>query len=332
MRGVDLSVFRFDYDLTLALILMNADGTIYHEYGGRDEAGAAGYLAMRSLVQLLKDGKETHAEYMKHPSPPLPQTKRTVENLPPMAKRLKAAKQDCIHCHTVNDAEREVAQADETWSADRVWKRPSPAQIGLTLDPEDQVRVVEVAPDSPASRAGVKKEDRLIRLDARAVRSFSDVQRVLEETPSRAGALKIEFEHFGKPQSAVLSLAEGWKTGTPLSLAWRPSMWGLRPNPGFGGPMLSAEDRAKLGLSRDDFAIRIQNLFTGGDHPEDGRNALKAGLLRGDVVTSVAGKKDFQTPRHFQSWFRLTQKPGTEVEFEVLRDGQIQKIRMKVIP
>ena len=42
--------YRFDYDLTLALILMNADGTIYHEYGGRDQGNAAGYLAMRSLA------------------------------------------------------------------------------------------------------------------------------------------------------------------------------------------------------------------------------------------------------------------------------------------
>ena len=33
MAGVDLALYRFDYDLTFAALLMNADGTIYHTYG-----------------------------------------------------------------------------------------------------------------------------------------------------------------------------------------------------------------------------------------------------------------------------------------------------------
>ncbi|MBI3099248.1 MAG: PDZ domain-containing protein [Planctomycetes bacterium] len=332
MKGVDLDLYRFDYDLTFAAVLMNPDGTIYHHYGGRDTGDPAGMLAMRSFAQLLKDGMETHAEYMKNPKPPAASSKRPIESLAPMARRMKAAKQECIHCHTVNDVEREVAQADGSWTADRIWKWPSPAQIGMSLDPEDQVRVTEVVPGSPLDRAGVKKEDRLIRLGGRSVRSFSDVQRVLEETPNHAGSLLIEFEHMTRAEKAMIPIEEGWKTGTPLTLSWRPSMWGLRPNPGFGGPMLTGEEKAKLGLPRSDFAIRIQYLITWGDHPEDGRNALKAGFKKDDVVLSVAGKKDFQTTQHFQAWFRLTQKPGTDAEFEVLREGKVQNIRMKVIP
>jgi hypothetical protein len=37
MRGVDLTTFDFDYDLTWAAFFMNANEHIYGRYGGRDE-------------------------------------------------------------------------------------------------------------------------------------------------------------------------------------------------------------------------------------------------------------------------------------------------------
>ena len=44
MAGVDLSMFRFDFDLTFAVLLMNADGTIYHTFAGRDWTHADSHL------------------------------------------------------------------------------------------------------------------------------------------------------------------------------------------------------------------------------------------------------------------------------------------------
>ena len=55
-------------------------------------------------------------------------------------------------------------------------------------------------------------------------------------------------------------------------------------------------------------------------------------IRKGDVIVSVGGKDDFESVDHFHAWFRLTQKPGTEVEIVRLRGGKKAKLRMKVVP
>ena len=35
MSDVDLNAIQFDFGLTLAVLLMHHDGTVYHRYGGR---------------------------------------------------------------------------------------------------------------------------------------------------------------------------------------------------------------------------------------------------------------------------------------------------------
>ena len=92
MAGVDLNVYTFDYDLTFAALLMNGDGTIYHRYGTRDEGDAAGRLSTASLVRLLRETLEEHAAYQKAPRPPPPRAPRTVQEVPPMARKLQKTK------------------------------------------------------------------------------------------------------------------------------------------------------------------------------------------------------------------------------------------------
>jgi len=80
MTGVDLSVYRFDYDLTFAALLMNADGTIYHTLGGRDASSAMSQLAMPSFVRVLRETLEDHRVYSKSPKPPTLAKKVTAED------------------------------------------------------------------------------------------------------------------------------------------------------------------------------------------------------------------------------------------------------------
>ena len=60
LKGVDLSTYLFDFDLTFAALLMNADGTVYHRYGGRDETSSMTFLGMPSFVRLLQQGLASH--------------------------------------------------------------------------------------------------------------------------------------------------------------------------------------------------------------------------------------------------------------------------------
>jgi len=335
MAGVDLSLYKFEYDLTLAVLLMNADVTIYHRVGGRDETAATSRLSMTSLVRLMRETLEDHAEHQKSPSPPELAPRRTIEDLPPIDKKIQKRKEEkkhveCFHCHMVNDALREIAQEKGTWTRDDIWLWPPPDQVGLKLDRDDPTLLKGVAAGSGAEAAGLEAGDRLLRLGGERVRSHADIQWVLEKASRDATSLPVEYLQKSKdPKSAKISLAKGWKAGTPLSLSWRPTMWSLKPQPGFGGQKLEKEEVEKLGLEPGAFAMKVGYLV---DWEEAGRVAKKAGLRKGDVLLSVAGEKSFASELHFQSWFRLTQKFGTTVALELLRDGKRVNVELPLLP
>jgi len=51
--ALDLSLFQFDGDLTLAVVFLNADGTVYGRYGSRgDKATGHVHTAPRQCVHL----------------------------------------------------------------------------------------------------------------------------------------------------------------------------------------------------------------------------------------------------------------------------------------
>ena len=131
--------------------------------------------------------------------------------------------------------------------------------------------------------------------------------------------------------TGTLKLAGGWKEATPLVFSWRPSKWPLSPKPGFGGAELSPRELKAAGLPEDAFAFRIGYVVTWGPNAHTGRNARKAGLRKGDIIVSVAGKDDFENHEHFHAWFRLTQKPGTEIPVVRLRAGKRETVLLPVV-
>ena len=54
MRGVDLNVFAFDYDLTWTAFFLNGDETIYGRFGGRDGPVADRYLTLPGLKHAMR--------------------------------------------------------------------------------------------------------------------------------------------------------------------------------------------------------------------------------------------------------------------------------------
>ncbi len=353
MAGVDLSTYIFDYDLTFAILLMNGDGTIYHRYGTRDHTSGTSRLSMGSLVRLLRDTLEDHKAYQKDPKPPKALAKRTIEEIPSMARKIEKrrrekkkrdADEDCFHCHMVNDSERDHAREQGRWSREAtlgMW--PLPDKVGLLLDREDQILVKEVVPGSPAAAAGIKPRDRIVRMGDQRVRTQGDVQWVLERAPAEGASIPVELLREGAGNTgagntgagnveAKIQPANGWKTATEIEFSWRPSMWSLSPKPGFGGKRLGQVELAKLGLVPDAFALEVGYIVDWGDEAYTGKSARQAGIKKGDVVLSVAGKKDFASERHFQAWFCFMQKPGSKVDVEILREGKRIKIELPVLP
>lgn len=330
MSGIDVELFRFDFDLTFAVLLMNADGTIYHRYGNRDPESADVRMSMVSLVRLMKETLADHASYAVAPAPPAVRPARTVNEMWTQAGAGKAPQ--CFHCHMVNQASREIERLAGRVSPEEIWKYPLPETVGLTLDVDDAVRAARVESGGAAAKAGMRPGDRLVQVGETRVRSQADVQWALNLVSGRGGPLAVGYERDGTTAKATLRLAAGWNRVDPFQVSWRHTMWSVVPMPGFGGPALSAEEKKSLGLAADAFAFRIQHFLAWGPTVKYGQNAQRAGLKKGDVVLGADGRSDFRSPAHFQAWFRLTRKPGSRVVLQVARGGKPQRISLDVIP
>ncbi len=332
MRDIDLNRFVFDYDLTFAILLMHPDGTLYHTYGGRDWTDAQSHLSIESLARVLERTAVEHAAHKPQRTSKRAARSRTIQEFPIWKKRIQQGKApECFHCHMVNEGDIRERKDNKTWRADDRWFWPDPIQIGLEFDRDEQQRVISVEAKSAAAKAGLEEGDRLTGIGGANTLSFSDVTRVLYGAPSKATRLPIEWTHDGEEKTAKLRLGAKWKEATPIVYAWRASKWPLSPKPGFGGQPLNDEQKAAAGLDPKKFAFRIGYLVTWGDNAYTGRNAVKAGLRKGDIVYSVGGKTDFQSMQHFHAWVRLTKRPGDVIEVLHLRNGRKLKAKLRLL-
>jgi hypothetical protein len=330
MRDVDLDLIRFDFDLTLAVVLMHSDGTIYHRYGSRGPTSAGEYLSMQSLTRLLRDTLPEHRAHDASPQslarrePPAGAKPRPAIALPDLQRRIEAGERiDCVHCHTINDAEHADKLSRQVFRHDELFVFPDPLRLGLRLDREQQSRIDTVVDDSPSARAGLRPGDELRALGGEgSVRTQSDVQWALHSAPFAAHSLAVVYVRDGVQQRAAVELPDGWKRCPPEEYAWRPYKWNLSPSPGFGGSVLDAAARARLGLPDGRFALRVQYIVDWGEHAHRGRAAHAAGLRKGDVVLSFAGKDDFLSFDHFHAWVALTRSAGEDTEIGVVRGGE----------
>jgi hypothetical protein len=325
MRGVDLSRYRFDFDLTFAVLLMHADGTVYHRYGGRDARDAGHWLSERALEAVLRAGLAEHERYSKSPRPPELATPLCAEDIPSFAKRDKG---ECIHCHSIHTSLYEEHLGAGGPPRDWIWRHPDPARIGLDLDRHEQRRITRVTPGSIAAVAGLAVGDELASLGTIRVASAADVMFALDAAPAEGGDLAVRFRRAGDEREATLALPTGWKAGTPRDFAWRPLKWALTPDPGFGGPRLTPDEMKARGLDPGGFAFRVQYLVTWGDNRRYGRAAADAGLREGDVVLSADGEDDFESVEHFHAWWRLTVDFGRKVRIETLRGSERRTIEL----
>jgi serine protease Do len=327
MRGIDLSRYSFDFDLTFSLLTMHADGHVYHRYGGRDQRGADVWLSEASLERVLEISLADHDARGDAGKAPVTEALR-IEEIPSFQKRDKG---NCIHCHSVNTSLYEQGLSTGL-KVDWIWKHPSPSRLGFDLNKDDQQLVTTVEGGSSAAYAGLKRGDRLLSMGGRSMASASDVMFALEQKSAAAGQVELSVERGGTILPLQIKLASGWKRGTSEGFAWRPLKWAMTPAPGFGGPRLNSKVLQELGLPADSFAFRIQYMVTWGDNKRYGQAAAKAGLRKGDVVISVGGKSDFDSIEHFHAWWRLKVNFGQELKIEYLREGKRGSLVLTAIP
>jgi len=317
MRGVDLNVYDFDFDLTWAALFMNADGHIYGRYGSRDEGSAEAGLSLKGLkyalqqnLQAFRAKPQATAEGKIAEKAGLP---AKVEQYP-AAKRLK--KDRCIHCHNVYNFGHDFLWTKKRWSKDRMWVYPPPKNVGLRLEIDQGDKVKSVAAGSSAAKAGIKAGDVLETLNGRRISSSADVRYVLNRAP-QDGEIAVTWKRGGRKMAGKLALAKGWRKS---DISWRESVWSMPPAVGIYGRDLSAAQKKKLGLGPKRLAFPQGNYV-----PPKTR---RAGIRARDIVIGIDGKPLEMTMRQFNVYLRENYNVGDRVKFNVIRNGKRLAIPM----
>jgi serine protease Do len=317
MRGVDLALFDFDYDLTWMGFFLHADGSIYGRYGGRDADSADSRVSLAGLRYAMEAALVRHRRAETRRAPAERKPPRTVEQYA-AARRLPD--RACIHCHQVYDLRRESLQAAGKWRLEDVWVYPLPENIGLTLDNDRGDRVAAIAVDSAVARAGIQTGDRLLSIDERPVASFADVQYALHRAAAH-GTLTIAWQHAQRTRKAALTLPEGWRK---TDISWRWSLRGVDPSPWVHGDDLTADEKKALGLSAKRLAFR--------QGPFVSEPARQAGIRQNDVILGVDGKDLDMTARQFGAYIRLNYRVGDRVTYNIRRSGKPLALPLTLTP
>jgi predicted metalloprotease with PDZ domain len=315
MRGVDLDLFDFDYDLTWMGFFLSADGAVLGRYGGRTAESADSQVSLAGLRYAMQAALERHRRGEVPDRRTASKPRRTVEQYS-AARRLP--ERACIHCHQVYELRRESLQAEGQWSLDELWVHPLPENVGLTLDVDRGDRVARVAAGSPVARLGIQAGDLLRTIDGRPVASFADVQYALHRAPAR-GTVAIAWQQEGRTRTGELTLPAGWRK---TDISWRWSLRGLDPPPWVHGYDLTAQEKKELGLSATRLAFR-QGPFV----PEP---AQQAGIRQNDVIVGVDGKELHLTERQLGTYIRLNYKVGDHVTYNLLRGGKRLDVSLRL--
>ena len=322
MNGVNLNAFQFDFDLTWMAFFQNANGQTYTRYGGHEDAGPETHMTKASLIETMQRVLKLHAAKDVKPwskYEPEPKQTFTPEQIPPMKKMLGKRKESCIHCHDVKNATLKDLASRNELTKYMVYGYPSPAQLGIVLDADNQTKIRQVVMGTTAAVVGIRKDDLIKSVDGQRVLTYGDFTRVLELAPEK-GTVTIQVERNGNSIDYRIPLSPGWRKSPDPS--WRPSTGIVGPNTGFWGKPLTAKEQAQQKLSDSDLALKVVVVW--------GDWAKKAGVRNGDIVIELDGINVRKNIKQLQTHLQLNREFGNQIELAVLRNGKRQDLSMKL--
>jgi hypothetical protein len=313
MRGVDLSIFDFDYDLQWYALILTSEGETLGRFGGRDADTPAKYQTLPGLRHSLEAAFKRHKSGKGHK--PTPRKPMRAEEYPAAAKLHDNA---CIHCHHVYEFRRDLLQREKRWSLDDVWVYPQPENLGLTLDVDRGDRVASVNPKSAAAKLGITANDLLRRLGDAPIASVADVQYALHQAPKK-GEIALAWQRGTQEMKGTIPLVENWRQ---TDVSWRWSLKSMSPSPSIIGDDLSLDERKKFGLDACQLAYRQMNFLTPA--------ARHAGLQANDVIVGIDEQPLTMTARQFEAHIRLHYRVGQEITLNVVRGKERVKVKLKL--
>ena len=162
------------------------------------------------------------------------------------------------------------------------------------------VGVTQVVKDSPAEKAGIRKDDVIVRFDGENVTSVRKLNRLISEV-SPDQTVRVSISRGGAEQELSATIARRKNSfNTELFGSVDPKVWRWEGNMGEGNfPFLQAlGNRRRIGITTTELTKQLADYFGIAEGrgvlvtsvTEDGP-AAKAGVKAGDVITAVDGER-----------------------------------------
>ena len=315
MANADIGLFEFDFDLTVAVFVLNHEKNIYLRYGGRVDSSADHYLTEASLLRALEAGVDLHQRWKMGMTVPAPATSKMVQSYPKL-KQL-AREGQCIHCHQVADAQsrRMVSLADFNKKTEP-WPYPDPRALGLIIDPD--IGNVLMRADGPGLAAGLRKGDTIVSVANRSVHTFGDLQYALHKLDKSAKSVTVQIAE--SPGAKIIELPLHWRV---TDINRRSIGHRMTPFPEFWAKTLPADQKEKSGFKPEGFASQVTKFWSN-------TNGKKAGLTEGDIVYSVNGVEASPLARNAMIYIRTHFETGEEIELGYRRGKQELTARFRL--
>jgi serine protease Do len=177
------------------------------------------------------------------------------------------------------------------------------------LPAERGIVVGRVAPDSPASKSGLKESDVIVDVDGQRVEGSAQFRRMIREIPA-GRTVQLGVWRDGRSQTVTVTLAKAEENrratlnATPGAFAFRmpeveiPDMPEVPAMDWDNGAMVMPIGRPRLGIDAEDISGQLGSYF---GVPEgegvlvrsvnSGSVAEKAGVKAGDVITNFNGDR-----------------------------------------
>jgi len=216
------------------------------------------------------------------------------------------------------------------------------AEIGVQVaeGKETGVEIREVRPDSPAEKAGLKRDDRIVVFDGERVRSVRQFSRLVQETPP-GRTVKATIVRGGKQQDVEVTPRDGRGAFDGGAFVDGDRFAGRMPDLGmlrdrmpfnFDFDLPGALSGRRLGVEVDALSNQLAQYFGVKEgvlvrSVTDGTPASRAGLKAGDVITSVDG----QPTRSREDLVRaLRDARDDELTITIVRDRKESSVKAKL--
>ena len=341
-NGIDLSLFQFDYDLTFAVFFMNADKTIYGRFGTRDDfKNATKDISIEGFKQALEGALEIHKDYPANKASLVAKTgptslKKTPETFPALQRYSpninfnSRMENQCIHCHQIGEAQREIHWYDRKPVPDEVlYPFPMPDVLGLHFSPNHRAKISKVSTGSSAEKDGFKRADEILTLAGQPIISIADVQWVLHRSQENT-TLPATVNRHGEEIELTLTLNPGWRKKSNIS--WRTTTYELRLV-ALGGMILkelSNTERQRRGISEEKMALNVENIMRLNRRGNNQANAQKAGIRRGDIIVGFGEQSDYMSESDLIAYVLQKKAEAKSLPVKILRNAEEMKLNLSL--